>query len=188
NVCVQSTITKTFQYLENHGISKYNAILWMISCAANSIPEIRYRIRHDDVVEHDRVDPAFTLLTKDKILAFCTAVYTHDLTLFFSRVDQGIAQTKSNPTLEDNPGEDNLLYVSCVPWMNYTSVTHPMKMDATACIPRISWGKFTHDGNKVTMPVSLQLHHGLADGYHAGLFFEKLDSLLERPEAIEWPE
>lgn len=187
NICVQSSITKTFHYLQSHGISKYNAILWMLSCAANSVTEIRYRIRENNVVLHDRVDPAFTLLTEDKTLAFYTAAYTRNVALFFSRVDKGIEQTKSKPTLENKPGVDNLLYISCVPWINFNSISHPMRAGAADSIPRISWGKFTHTGSKVTMPVSLQLHHALADGYHAGLFFEKLDALLERPEDIDWP-
>ncbi len=89
--------------------------------------------------------------------------------------------------MEDVPGEDDLLFVSCVPWINFTSITHPRKNDTTDFIPRISWGKFTHVDEKTFMPVSIQLHHGLADGYHVGLFFETLESMLSQPEMIDWP-
>ena len=187
NITTQLDITKIYNYLEKNGISKYNAILWMISCAANHVTEIRYRIRDDMVVEHDRVDPAFTFLTHEKNLAFCTAEYSSDVPKFFTRVDQGIAEIKAHPKIEDKPGVDNLLYVSCVPWINFTSISHPIKMEKTDSIPRISWGKFAHRKKQVFMPVSLQLHHGLADGYHAGLFIKKLEQLLDQPEAINWP-
>lgn len=187
NICAQLDITQAYQYLENHGISKYNATLWMISCAANAVTEIRYRIRKNSVVEHDRIDPSVTLLTEDHTLAFCSIEYTTDVFRFFSRVEQGIEQTKQTPKMADKPGIDNLIYVSCVPWVNFTAISHPMRIDNTDSIPRISWGKFTHTAGQVSMPVSLQLHHALADGYHAGLFFKKLEGLLDQPEAIDWP-
>jgi chloramphenicol O-acetyltransferase type A len=187
NITTQIDITKTYQYLEKHDLSKYNAILWMISCAANHVPEIRYRIRKDMVVEHDRIDPSFTVLTDDHTLAFCAAKYTSDVPKFFNRVEQGIADRKANPKMEDEPGVDDLIYVSCVPWISFTSISHPIKINRTDSIPRISWGKFTINKEQISMPVSLQLHHGLADGYHAGLFIKKLEGLLDQPETINWP-
>jgi len=187
NVCIQAEITSTFQYLEKNKVSKFNAMLWLISAAANHVPEIRQRIRNGRVVEHDRANPSFTVMTEEKILAFCPVKYREDISRFFKDVDAGISKIKSSPRMEDQPGKDNLLFVSCVPWINFTSISHPLKTDKTDSIPRISWGKFTQENGKVTMPVSLQLHHGLADGYHAGLFFEKLDALLDHPELIGWP-
>lgn len=187
NVCAQLDITKTFEYLTAHNISKYNAVLWMVSHAANGVAEIRYRIRQGGVVEHDRVDPSFAVLTDEGNLAFCAVEYGREIREFFYRVEQGIAETKANPTMDDEPGVDNLLYISCIPWINFTSISHPLKVDSTDCIPRISWGKFTEKRGEVSMPVSLQLHHGLADGYHAGLFFEQMEKLLHDPEAIGWP-
>ena len=187
NVCAQPEITPTFDYIEERGLSKFTAVLWLISCAANSVPEIRLRIRGNEVVTHDIVHPSFAVMTEDKTLAFCAVSYTDDIPKFFNDVETGIARVKANPNLIDKPGADDLLFVSCVPWINFTSITHPVKNDWTDNIPRISWGKLTRENGKVTMPVSLQLHHGLADGYHAGLFFEKLEDLIARPEALSWP-
>jgi chloramphenicol O-acetyltransferase type A len=31
---------------------------------------------------------------------------------------------------------------------------------------------------KKTMPVSVHVHHGLADGYHVGLFVERFQELM----------
>lgn len=187
NVCAQIPVTNTYRFLDKNNLSKFNAMLWLISSAANHIPQIRCRIRDDKVVEHDVTHPSFTILTDDQSLAFCPVEYTIDLPCFFNAVEQGIEKSKRSPTMEDEPGRDDLLFVSCIPWINFTSITHPFKQGTTDSVPRISWGKFTQENGRVTMPVSLQLHHGLADGFHAGLFFEKLEDLLEHPQAIEWP-
>lgn len=187
NVCAQVPITETYRFLEKNRLSKFNAMLWLISNAANHVPQIRTRIRAEQVVAHDLTHPSFTVLTEDQSLAFCAVDYSTDLARFFEEVELGIARVKSSPTMADEPGRDDLIFVSCVPWINFTSISHPLKQGTTDSIPRISWGKFTPENNRVFMPVSLQLHHGLADGVHAGLFFEKLEDLLAHPHLIDWP-
>ena len=32
------------------------------------------------------------------------------------------------------------------------------------------------------MPLTLQIHHAVADGYHCGLFFRDVEEMLRRPE------
>ena len=45
--------------------------------------------------------------------------------------------------------------------------------------PRITWGRFTEVHKRVIMPLSVQVHHGLADGYHVGRFFELFQQWVE---------
>jgi chloramphenicol O-acetyltransferase type A len=48
----------------------------------------------------------------------------------------------------------------------------------------IVFGKhYERDGERY-LPVGLTLHHGLADGYHAGLFFTRLQDMLDKPDAF----
>lgn len=187
-VTTQVDITQTFRFFEDHQISKYNGFLWIIAAAANSVDELKTRIRDDEtVVLHDLVDPSFTVLSDQQNLAFCTVRYDMAIPSFFNHVNTGTRQVKENPNLEDEPGRDDLIFVSCLPWVNFTSITHPMSADSTDCIPRISWGKFCVTPEQITMPVNIQVHHGLADGFHLGLFFKKMESLLADPSALDWP-
>ncbi len=187
NICANVTITKTYKVVQAQGISRFLAILWLISDAANSVSEIRYRIRGNSVVEHKWVHPSFTWLNQDNTLTFCQAQYRGDVSDFFERAEASIAGVEPNPMVADQQGGDDVLYVSCVPWVNFTSISHPYKMDDTRSIPRITWGKFFQEHDQWLMPVSIQLHHGLADGYHAGLFFDLLQDRLNQPEKTEWP-
>lgn len=187
NICTNVTITKTYEFLDEIQISKFTAMLWLICLAANSVPELRHRKRGNTVIEHERVHPSFTWLNTDNTLTFCLAEYVPEVREFFSNVHNSVAGKETNPVDADKQGGDDVLYISCVPWINFTSISHPAKFDDTNAIPRITWGRFTRDDSQWTMPVSLQVHHGLADGYHAGLFFEKLQQILNAPESIAWP-
>lgn len=187
NICANVNITETYRFLRETGINRFTAIMWLVCRAANDIREIRYRIRDGIVVEHELVHPSFTWLNDDNTLTFCMAEYNRDVGQFFKNVQDSVKGINPNPILADEKTTDNILYISCLPWVNFTSISHPVKMDDTGAIPRITWGKFTEDKKEWTMPVSVQLHHGLADGYHTGLFFEKFQNLLDDPKKTDWP-
>ena len=184
NICVNIDVTACTRYLEAQNLSKFKTILWAISHISNSIDELKYRIRNGKVILHDRVHPSFTVLTEDNLFAFCLAEYTLDIGKFFERVEKGIQECRSNPSLEDEPGQDDVLYVSCLPWIHFTSISHPVKLDAEDSIPRIAWGRFKEDNGKIVMPFAVQVHHGLADGYHLGQFFSHIQDLLNDPASL----
>ena len=43
-------------------------------------------------------------------------------------------------------------------------------------------GKFYEAEGRVKMPVTLQIHHAVADGYHCSLFFEAVEQMVRNPE------
>ena len=184
NICVDIDVTATARYLEVKNLSKFKTILWVISHVANSIDELKYRIRKGNVVLHEWVHPSFTVLTPDNLFAFCFAEYSDNISIFLERVEKGIRECRINPSLEDEPGQDDLLFVSCLPWIHFTSISHPIKLDADDSIPRISWGSFKEDKEKTVMPLAVQVHHGLADGYHLANFFNHIQELLNDPAKL----
>ncbi|NSB44721.1 chloramphenicol O-acetyltransferase [Clostridium saccharoperbutylacetonicum] len=46
----------------------------------------------------------------------------------------------------------------------------------------ITWGKFFEEGKKIIMPLTIQIHHAVADGYHCSLFFSDVNKILLNPE------
>ncbi len=184
NVCVDIDVTSTVAHLKVQNLSKFKTILWAICHVSNSIEEFKYRIRNGKVILHDRVHPSFTVLTQDNLFAFCLVEYTLNINAFFERVEKSIRECSANPSLEDEPGQDDVLYVSCLPWIHFTSISHPIKLDAGDSIPRISWGSFKEDREKIVMPLAVQVHHGLADGYHLGKFFNQMQELLNDPAKL----
>ena len=63
------------------------------------------------------------------------------------------------------------LHRSSLPWVRFTSVSHPIHMHPADSVPRITWGKCASENGAVRMPMSVQVHHGLADGVHVGQFY-----------------
>jgi chloramphenicol O-acetyltransferase type A len=73
---------------------------------------------------------------------------------------------------------DNLIHFSALPWINFTSLSHARSFTWPDSCPKISVGKLTEENGEKSMPISVHVHHGLADGYHVGLFLEKLQQFM----------
>lgn len=168
--------------LGERGVSFTAAVVYVLARAANDIPEFRWRIRGESVVEHDVVSPSLTVLVDDDLFSFCYFDYTEDFPVFAEQVAGAIAGATARPTLDELGDRDDLLFMTVIPWVSYTSFSHPMPTSPMDSIPRLAWGKVFEEGGRVKMPLSVQVHHALADGLHVGRFYEKVQSYLDDPE------
>lgn len=176
----------TFQpAIKRAGHSFTVAMVYVISRAANAIPEFRCRIRGEQIVEHELVHPSPTILTGDDLFSFCKIEYCDDFPEFADRAEKAIAAARAQPTLEDEPGQDNLLFMTAIPWVSFTSFKHPMKIQPTDSIPRFAWGKFLEEGEKLKMPLAVQAHHALMDGLHVGRYYQAVQELLNLPDFVQ---
>ncbi len=170
--------------IKERGISPTVAVIYLIARVANELPEFRWRIRGEQVVEHEIVHPSATILAQDDLFSFCTVPYKADFAAFAPVARQRIDHVKENPTLQDEPGQDNLLFMTALPWVSFTSFMHPIHLQPVDSVPRFAWGKFTHQGDGWKMPLSVQVHHALMDGIHVARYYEKFQAYLDQPG--EW--
>lgn len=184
NMCVNVDLTRFQPHIKHHGLSFTVTIVYIISRAANAVPEFRYRIRDDEVVVHDIVSPSLTILVNDDLFSFCTIDYCQDFKEFADLALRQIEAVKVGPTLKNPPGRDDLLFMTAIPWVSFTSFTHPMMQHPADSIPRFAWGKIFVDGDQLKMPLSVQGHHCLMDGIHMGKFYGQLQDYLDHPEVI----
>jgi len=84
--------------------------------------------------------------------------------------------------LADEPGQDDLLFMTSLPWVSFTSMQHPIHMHPVDSVPRIAWGKFLQREGRTCMPVAVQVHHALMDGLHVGRYYQRVQELLEQQE------
>jgi len=184
SMCANVDLTAFHPFVKQRGISFTVATVYVLARAANAIPEFRYRIRAGEVVEHEIVHPATTIPTGEDLFSFCTFDYIEDFSLFAARAAEQIAYVKEHPTLEDGPGQDDLLYMTAIPWVSFTSFMHPLRLHPADSVPRFAWGKFFEEGEFLKMPLSVQGHHALMDGIHMGRFYAEVQGYLQQPGVV----
>ena len=92
------------------------------------------------------------------------------------------AQTRSaaQKTLLDQDEEnDNLIYISCTPWVDLTGCTNERDFDKDDNIPRITWGKYVPADGRETLGMCLEVHHRFVDGWHLGQFYQHLQKAID---------
>jgi chloramphenicol O-acetyltransferase type A len=184
SMCVNVDMTAFYPFVKRNGYSFTVSMVYVISRASNAIPEFRHRIREDQVVEHEIVNPGFTILIDKDLFSFCAIEYAEDFSEFARRAAKNISYVKAHPDLEANPEKDDVLYMSPIPWVSFTSFTHPMQLHPADSVPRFAWGKYFKESDTLKMPLSVQGHHAIMDGIHMGRFYEKLQDYLHHPEVV----
>jgi len=184
NMCANIDLTTFYPVVKQRGVSFTVAIVYVLSRVSNAIPEFRYRIRAGKVIEHEIVHPSTTILVDEDLFTFCTIDYIEDFSEFAVRAAERIAYVKEHPSLKDEPGQDDLLFMTALPWVSFTSFMHPMNLQPADSVPRFAWGKFFEEGEFLKMPLSVQGHHALMDGIHMARFYADVQDYLHHPGLV----
>lgn len=175
SVCAPVDLTWWLEEVKRRGLHVTSSLTWLFAAAANAVPQLRQRIRGEQLVEHERVHPSFAVTTEGTdVFSFCEVEFQPGLEAFVADALVQIAERRRSPSFEDEEGRDDYLFMSAFPWVSFTSVTHPMNYHPHDCAPRITWGRFFEQGGKRLAPLSIQAHHAIVDGVHLGRFFEEV--------------
>jgi chloramphenicol O-acetyltransferase type A len=184
SMCANMDVTAFYPYVKRNGHSLTVSMVYLIARASNAIPEFRQRIRGDQVVEHEIVNPGFSILINKDLFSFCAVEYAEDYSEFARSAENNIADVKARLNLESNREQDDVLYMSPIPWVSFTSFSHPMPLHPADSIPRFAWGKYFEESGTLKMPLSVQGHHAVMDGIHMGRFYEMVQEYLHHPEVV----
>lgn len=179
NVCANIDITDFLKYIKDNKEPFFISTIYLVMKSLNSIKEFRYRMREESVVEHDVVHPSFTIMGEDDVFGFCHVNYNDDFLNFKKEAQNAIDKAKENISIEDEAGRDDLVFITSMPWVSFTSVSHPVHLKAVDSFPRIAWGKFFEENGKIKLPFSVQVHHSMMDGAHVGHLYMKMEELFK---------
>ncbi len=183
-ICANVDVTAFYPVVKRRGVSFTVATVYMLSRAANAIPEFRYRIRGQEVVEHEVVHPGTTILVNEEMFTFAMIDYVEDFSRFAPVAAEKIAYVQEHPSLDVGAGRDDWLFMTPIPWVSFTNFMHPMHMQPPHSVPLFAWGKFFGDGERLMMPLQAQGHHALMDGLHMGRFYDNVQELLDQPTSL----
>lgn len=180
-------ITRIRTYMKNNQISSYLGLIYIVSRALNDVEEFRVRLdiksQPPEVRLYDVIHPSYVVLinNSDK-LNFCRGKFIYAPSDFLKTNKILMDQAKAQTTIKLEPERDDQIYISCLPWIHFKSISHPINYSPADFFPRITWGRFQEQGEKIIMALNINVHHGLIDGLHVGQFIRKLTTLIDSPE------
>ena len=115
------------------------AMVYAVSYCANHTQNFRRRIRGEEVVEHEIINPSFTVLTQaSSVFSFCYVDYDSNASRFIAHTTEEIKAMQENPSFENEVGRDDFLYISILPWFTFYHINHPMHYHPVDSIPRFA--------------------------------------------------
>lgn len=165
---------------KDQGLSMYRASLYAIGAGLHAVPELLMRFRGDVVVRHDRVAISMPVPNGRGSFNFGYLDWSPDFAAFDQAAEAEIARAAAETALNPHSDKgDAVAYASCLPWMDYTSISNAMP-SAEDCIPRVAWGKFVDQGGGWDVAMTLEVHHALVDGEQVGAYFTAVQSALDQ--------
>lgn len=173
NITADVNVDNLVDFCKKNNESFFLNSLYIGAKVNNEIDEFRMRIRGDEVIIHDIINFGAPVMHKDKTFTFCFFKYYANREEFIKNAEESLKLELANPSFNPRHNEDDIIHFSVLPWINFTSIQHARRIPVEDSIPKIVYGKYREKDGEFSMPISLEVHHGLMDGYHAGLFYEK---------------
>ena len=128
------------------------------------------------------LNPNFTIFHEDdKTFSDVWSEYSEDFDTFYHNLLTDTETYKDKKGIKVKDGQPmNFFCISCAPWLDYTAYCPVNYGGSPNLFPIITFGKYTEESGKVTMPFTLTISHACMDGYHLSRFFNDLQAALDK--------
>jgi len=172
-------VTRLRAVARQRGVSFYYAMIWACTHACNAIPEFRYRICDGVLMDMERTNPSFTVMRQgEQAFRIITMPWHEDLDTFCRQASERAERQTQFLNIEVE--SQSLIYFSCTPWFDFTSMTNERNLDTDDLIPRLSWGKFYDQDGRTMVHLALDVNHRTIDGWHIAQFKQHLEELFNQ--------
>ncbi|MGH9970610.1 MAG: CatA-like O-acetyltransferase [Pyrinomonadaceae bacterium] len=184
NVCTSLDITRLLEIMRARPKTSVSLTYHYFALrAANEIEPFRYRLKDGKVFVHDVIHGATIVLLPNESFNFAYFDYQEDFEKFIVGAEQVTKEAQRiGATFSPSPSEDRI-HFSVLPWISFTSFAHARNVGRADSVPKIAFGKFTRENERIRLPFSVEVHHALMDGLHVGRYLARLEEMLQKPEA-----
>jgi chloramphenicol O-acetyltransferase type A len=174
--------TQAYSIAKDNNLSFFAHYLHRSMIAINSVEELKYRIVNEKVVSFDTINAGATIGRDDGTFGFIFVNFTENFAAFDAELKKEIEAVKSSTglRLNDDDIKKDLIRHSTIPWNSFTGLLHPTNLDQKESVPKITFGKFNIRNDRKYLPISIEAHHGLVDGFHLAKYLEEFQKQLDK--------
>jgi len=185
SISIEVDITNTYDRVKKQNKKFFPAYLYVTSKLISEQQEFRIANVNGQMGYYEVLHPSYTSFHQDdKTMSNMWTEYNPDFEIFYRSYLEDQNKYANNHEIlakPDMPPQNNCM-IGMLPWIQFTSYTPIPYAHLASYFPVIQAGKFSDRGGKKMMPLSITVHHAVADGYHVGLFLEKFQNAMSHPE------
>ncbi len=189
NICTRVDVSRLLELLRGRpDVSVTLAYHYFALRVANEIEPFRYRLREGKVLVHDVINGGTTVLLPNESFGFAYFDYHENFEKFITKAQQAVSEVQKGDGPFTPKEADNAIHFTTLPWVSFTSFAHARNWGREDSVPKIAFGKFVKEYDRILLPISVEVHHALMDGLQVGRFLSRLEEVLKEPETYLVPE
>lgn len=174
-------VTALYSYVKSHQLSFYYALIYLAVNAMKDIENFHYRIRGDKVFIVGDLLPSFTdLKPGSDLFSILNVKITGSMAEFSESCKRKLVEQTWFFPSEKEEENDECVYFSVLPRIHFTSITQESDGNVDDSIPRITFGKYVSQNEKLMMPICIRVNHRLMDGLHVSRFLDSLEQSIKQ--------
>lgn len=166
-------VTAAVRKCKSEAVNFQAYILFKLCKAVNSLKNFRYDIFEGNPVEWERIVPTFSSFNQSTKLFFTLYADMKDNFLDFDKQYKETVEkyAGSHTIVPQGDLPPNIFNVSCIPWLHFEHFSSNSKMMESQIVKMFTLGKYERSSGRLICPLTIQISHAIADGYHVSLFF-----------------
>lgn len=163
----------------------YPAMLWLLTDTVNRYEEFRTHQVEEGVGIFDSMCPSYTIFNKEsKKFSVIWTEFDSDYSAFLQRYESDCRRYGACESMFPKDYKpDHAFDVSMLPWQSFSSFNLNIYGEGKWLLPIFTMGKTYVKDGRTLMPLAIQVHHAVCDGYHVCKFVETLqEKIMQFPE------
>ena len=177
SITINIDITNVLSFKDRNKVKLYPLLIYVISKAVNKYEEFRTAINdRGEIGVWETLSPCYTVFHKDsESFSNIWTEWNDDLNLFLSNFEQDSKRFGQIDRIDAKPNTPtNVFPISSLPWTTFTGFNLNIFADGTYLLPIFTYGKYFKDGNRYLIPLSIQVHHAVCDGFHVSRLINEI--------------
>ncbi|MBE4948827.1 chloramphenicol acetyltransferase [Chryseobacterium culicis] len=173
--------TQAYDMAKKKGYSFFAYYYHKSMVAINTVEELKLRIIDGQVIQFDTVHAGSTIGRPDGTFGFSFTHFSEDFETFNAGLQEeikGVHATTGLRLSNERLGKDHVRHTT-IPWNSFSAIVHPTDFNTAESVPKIAFGRFNLKDGRKYLPVSIEAHHGLADGIHIAQYLKEFQRQLD---------
>ena len=159
----------------------YPALLWLLTATVNELPAFRTSLMDGEPVLFSDMHPSYTVFHRQtETFSVLWTEFDRDYKVFEKAYEADAARYGDSTRFCPKPDcPPNTFDVSMLPWTSFTSFHLQVAGAGRLLLPIFTMGRAEEKDGVRTLPLAIQVHHAVCDGYHVGRFLTLLREKLQ---------
>lgn len=177
SMTVKLDITK----IRERQIKLYLAMLYYLTTIVNRHSEFRTSFNENDELGiYSEMIPCYTVFHKHtETFSNLWTVYTSNIEEFLAEYENDILQYGNQKGMMAKPNvPSNNFSVSMIPWATFEGFNLNLQKGYDYLKPIFTMGRYYQKAGRTLIPLAIQVHHAVCDGFHVCRFIDELQELI----------